>query len=354
MRVAITADLHLTTWQEHPERFNALGNILAEMERLGAADLIVAGDIFDASQNNYGELEALCRDPKYRGVHFHFIRGNHDCRFGRSAVVSKNVTIYEAPALICIGDADCPFLFVPYEPARTMGERLAEFQGQLPPDRWILIGHGDWSGQLRTRNECEPGVYMPLTQRDIQLFRPAHAVLGHIHAPIDLAPVHYPGSPCPMDITETGRRRFLIYDTSHRSITPVTIPSDVIYFNETFTVLPLEDDLTHLEGAIRQRIASWDLSDDECDKVQIRVRVRGYCADRLGLQERLGASLSRFRLHKDEPPDITEVSIAAPGQALLAQRVQERIMEIDISGMAHSPDRDDIVLAALKLVYGEK
>ena len=32
MRIAVTADVHLRTRQDHPERYNALGNIFEQQE----------------------------------------------------------------------------------------------------------------------------------------------------------------------------------------------------------------------------------------------------------------------------------------------------------------------------------
>jgi exonuclease SbcD len=195
---------------------------------------------------------------------------------------------------------------------------------------------------------------MPLTQKDILLFRPAFAILGHIHAAIDRTPVYYPGSPCPMDITETGHRRFLIYDSALRNVTPVRVPAEQLYFNETFTVLPLDDDLAHIRDAVEARIKAWGLQDDEVEKVRVRVRVRGYCSDRIALQETLRASLKPFRFYDEQPPDIAAVSSADPERIDLAKRVLERITETDMSDIYCQPDRDDVFLAALKLIYGEQ
>ena len=47
MKIAITADLHLTTKKEHPERFNALKEILEHLRRENVPPLIIAGDLFD-------------------------------------------------------------------------------------------------------------------------------------------------------------------------------------------------------------------------------------------------------------------------------------------------------------------
>ncbi|MCH7720116.1 MAG: hypothetical protein IH988_03880 [Planctomycetes bacterium] len=50
---------------------------------------------------------------------------------------------------------------------------------------------------------------MPLTRADLETHNPSLTLLGHIHAPYDGPPIYYPGSPCPIDMSETGLRRFL-------------------------------------------------------------------------------------------------------------------------------------------------
>ena len=45
MKIAITADLHLHS--NHPERRDALEDILQQINSEGISDLIIAGDLFD-------------------------------------------------------------------------------------------------------------------------------------------------------------------------------------------------------------------------------------------------------------------------------------------------------------------
>ena len=78
MKLALTADIHLTSRAEHPERFAALENILDQMSASAISILIVAGDLFDASSKNYAELEEICKRPVYRDIEFLIIPGNHD------------------------------------------------------------------------------------------------------------------------------------------------------------------------------------------------------------------------------------------------------------------------------------
>ena len=52
MKIAITADVHLKTGQEYPERYNALKDILDVLANEDIHTLIIAGDLFDAGSQN--------------------------------------------------------------------------------------------------------------------------------------------------------------------------------------------------------------------------------------------------------------------------------------------------------------
>jgi len=76
VRLAVTADVHLRTRQDHPERNNALENIFEQIEAEGICTFIIAGDLFDEHFCTYLEFERLCR--AHPSVHVHIIPGNHD------------------------------------------------------------------------------------------------------------------------------------------------------------------------------------------------------------------------------------------------------------------------------------
>ena len=214
MKIAITADLHLTLRKKHPERFHALEDILDQCVSGGIRHLIIAGDLFDAESQNYQEFDALVKKGAYKRIQWLIIPGNHDSGFKEASITAENVTIFSQPLPYRFDDLlSLPFLFVPYQKNTNMGEIISAFRSELKPDRWILIGHGDWMAGIREPNPLEPGIYMPLTRTDLISYKPGRVILGHIHKPADSENVHYTGSPCPLDISETGRRRFLIIDS---------------------------------------------------------------------------------------------------------------------------------------------
>lgn len=351
MKVAITADVHLTTRNEHPERFHALIKILRDAKNEGVSHLIIAGDLFDASRQTYNEFEALCQRVKDSGMQFTIIPGNHDPTINNQTIVGDNINIISTPTLQEI--AGRTFLFVPYRHNETMGDVLAEFADKLPPDKWILVGHGDWSDSWRMPNSTEPGVYMPLTRRDISAYRPARVFLGHIHRFLDQPPVHYVGSPCGLDITETGRRRYLIYETDSNQVVPQTIETDAIYFNEQFVILPGQYELAYLEQQIASKKQAWNLTPSEQERVRIRIRVRGYSTDRKAVRDLLSEAFQGFRFYRDEEPDISEVfSATDPERDYLARAALAQLETLSWPFGKDEPQPDEVVLATLHLLYG--
>jgi DNA repair exonuclease SbcCD nuclease subunit len=71
MRIAITADLHLTSRAKAPQRYAAFEDILAQAIEMHIETILIAGDVFDASLRDYSEFDALCQDPNYRHLQFH-------------------------------------------------------------------------------------------------------------------------------------------------------------------------------------------------------------------------------------------------------------------------------------------
>lgn len=355
MRIALTADVHLTTRSEHPGRFEALEDVLKGAKEEGAQVVVIAGDLFDAARRGYADFEAMCRDQRFANLRILVIPGNHDPDLSQGAIAAKNVEVITEPQLLSLQGQGPEVLLIPYEPQKTMGEQISPFKDRLTEKRWVLIGHGDWTEGVRAPNPYEPGVYMPLTRRDIEAYQPGKVLLGHVHLPLDREPVYYPGSPHPMDITETGPRRFLLLDTDTFEVIPRRVKANVIYFDERLVVMPVEDEGRYLQDQIERRIERWGLDAGDRAKVRVRVRVAGYSSDRKALAEILEQSYSTYRYYEDNPPDISGVSISSdPDRKYIAERARSWIGGLEWPGGPEEPSRDDILLAALQVIYGGK
>lgn len=355
MQIAVTADLHLTQRKKHPERFHALEDILKQCAARGIRHLIIAGDLFDAESQNYREIDALAKKDPYKEIQWLIIPGNHDCGFRASHLTADNVTVFSEPTLYPFDLMSLPFLFVPFQKGPSMGEVISAFRSELKQDHWILIGHGDWAPGIREPNPLEPGVYMPLTRTDLKSYKPSQVILGHIHKPTVSENVYYTGSPCPLDINETGRRRFLIVDSETGTVQEQTVHSEAIYFNEPFYIYPVSDETVYIREKIASRITTWQLSDEEYSQVRVRVRLQGYSSDIRKLKATVEECFEGFQFYDLDGPDLSQVGLSDDlDKAEIARQTAQWIRELKCPSGNHEPSKEKILLAALATIYQEK
>ena len=352
MKLAITADNHLTSQEKNPERFNTFENILTQMLEMKIEHLIIAGDLFDASLRNYSEFEKVCKDSKYNQIQIYIIPGNHDEDINDKWFTAKNVHIFTQPTIHRFNQQSPTFLFLPYEANMTMGKRVAEQIENLPNGSWILIGHGDFSDRLREGNAYESGVYMPLMRKDLQTYQPLKVFLGHIHIPTNIQTVYFTGSPCGLNITEMGYRRFLVYDIETNDVDSIKVDTNIIYLDETLTILPVEDEKKYLRDKIMERISRWKIGEKDKAKVQIRLKVNGYSSNKKELMETIKSTLEGYPLYAE--PDLDEVNIAIDStRSQIAMNVQKRIENLEWVNSSSEPEinKEQILLAALKTIF---
>lgn len=352
MKIAITADNHLTTNEKHPDRFAVIDDVFRKCGKLGVELLIIAGDLFDQSLQNYADFEAIyqkCRPERLQTV---VIPGNHDPELTNEAIALDGLTVCSETKLLPL-DNHMWILLIPYLGEKTMGEEIAPFADQLPSTDWILIGHGDWADGLHSPNPYETGVYMPLTRSDLHAYSPTKVFLGHIHLPYDGDRVHYPGSPCPLNVNETGLRRFLIFDTNSRKVSSQRVDSPRVYFNEQFVMLPVEDEIGYLQDIIKDRIEGWNLPKGWEERVHIRAQVKGYAADRSAVVEAVQEAFKSYKFYDEGDASFDELYHKVdPNRAHIARQVQQWIEELDWCDDPSEPTKDDILVEALKVIYG--
>ncbi len=353
MKIAITADIHLKAGKECPERFNALKNIFDQVVSEGINELIIAGDLFDAQSQDYSLFDNLCADKKYAAINIYVIPGNHDPMLNQKYFSAGNIKIFEGPGFLEFNGTPSRFFLIPYHRNKTMGEIIAKYKDSLS-GQWVLIGHGDYLSGIKNPNTYESGVYMPLSRTDIEFYEPFRAILGHIHKKMEAGKVFYPGSPCGMDINETGRRSFMILDLNDMNISTKTVKTDVLYFNESLIALPSENEFEDIKNKVTGLKKSWELSREEISGTRIRLKVRGYTSDRKELVRVLGEVLSGLTYYNDEGPDISEVLLFNdPERIGIIDRVKKQIDEVADENGYDLYRRDLIIEQALAIILKE-
>lgn len=356
MKIAVTADLHLKLRKECPERWNALTSIINQMLGEGIKTLIITGDLFDKESQNYSEFDEFCKQIKDKQITFYIIPGNHDSGISpKYFTASNNIKIFNEPKILQLGEPPLDFFFLPYISDKSMGEIIAKYKDKdTLSERWVLIGHGDYLGSSRLPNPYEPGIYMPLSRTDIDYYKPAKAILGHIHKKMGLGKVFYGGSPCGLDINETGKRSFLILDTNNLDIISKTVDTDYIFFNETIIALPTENEFDFIKNKILDIIKKWGLTESEISKARIRLKIKGYTSDKKQLEAVIKETLTNIAFYNNEEPDLTEVDVFNdPERISIVEKVKEEIEKLERDFGNEQTNKDDILEQALKIVLKE-
>ncbi len=350
MKLAITADVHLSKKGDHPERYSALGDILAQLKKGKIDTLIIAGDLFDSGYQDYSNFEELCK--AYKKIKIHIIPGNHDPGISSKAIVADNINIYTSTAAVEFDGVH--FIFIPYLEKSGMGENLAGLEYSISRIRWVLIGHGDFYGGLKERNSYEAGTYMPLYRKDLDRLNPWKVFLGHIHKPSNYKNLYYPGSPCGLDINETGARRYLVFETSSGIVTPRTVNTEVIYFKEKFVIIPGSDEIPILRASAEARIKSWSLAKKDKGKARIRISATGYSSDRDAVLNALREVFTGYTFFKDEEPDISTLKYTGDSRrSAIAEKTTRMIEEMKWNFGGDEPELDRVIEAALSVIYSE-
>jgi exonuclease SbcD len=353
VKIALTADLHLTTPAENPERFQTLAAILQECGRKKIQLLIIAGDLFDQDRTSYMDFERAYREHRPQNLRTIIIPGNHDLNLKPGHLACEGLVVYAEPVLQPLNE-DGKILFLPYQPQHTMGEAIALFADQLQAERWILVSHGDWTAGTKAPDPYEKGTYMPLTRVDLQTYHPELVFLGHIHLPQSDGQVWYPGSPCPINPGETGLRRFLILDTSSGEVSSETIDSPLVYFRERFVMLPLENGLELLENEIAASIKDWNLPAGWENRLQLLIEVCGTSlSPRVEVQQKVRSAYKGFSFYQDKDPDLDQLTYNPdPDRAEIARRFALWLDDLEWETGSRRPTRSQILEAGLRIIYG--
>jgi len=354
MRIAITADFHLREKDETPERYKTLENMLASLERLGIRKLIICGDTFDKGFSNYSDFEKSCGN--HPEIEVLLIPGNHDAQIEQRFFASRQIRVFDKPAVESIDDFTV--VFIPYKEGQTMDMHVAQVKGSAClPEKWILIGHGEYITKNRVVNPAEPDAYMFISGAAIEEYKPAKVILGHIHKPSEIGRVVYPGSPYPIDVTETGKRRFIIYDSQTNQVEEVAASTDRIYFVESIMIFPGEREVDHALEKIDAAVTKWNLSEDELKRVRLRLHVIGYCTDKPKLEEALRDRLEErgIELYEKDGLDLSDLRVAVEldeEKRAILDKASGLLDELPLEGFLDSRDR--IVERMMELVIEGK
>jgi hypothetical protein len=158
-----------------------------------------------------------------------------------------------------------------------------------------------------------------------------------------------------LDISETGLRRFLILDTESGQITTHRVECPLLYFDESFLLLPTEAGMDNMLEDIQRRISDWRLPEGWSDRVQVRLNIHGVSEiSRQKIFEEVSQAFSGFKFFRDQGPDMTNLfHDKDPDRADISTKFTNWLKGIDWSPeQPGDPSEDQILQAAFKIIYG--
>ena len=351
MKLAITADLHLGTRAAYPERYDALQDVLQKCKQNNVQILIIAGDLFDKDTNNPSPFEQEVAKAQCTGMEIIILPGNHDPNLSQSQFANPAIRVLQSGSWLNSQGISKRIFLLPYTTGTSMGTELAKHV-QISDTPFVLISHGDWLGGTQAPNLLEPGSYMPLRSADVRRYRPEKVFLGHIHIPSPIGQVMYTGSPCPLDITETGARSFLIYDAENGDVKRIPVDSGVLNFIHKIAIIPGDDEIQTALARLSSFIDSQMLPAGVISGVNFRLILTGTCRNKQELVKRLRADLEGRGFRSTETlPD----ALSASNDPVLESLAEKVLGLIEQQGINHPdyPSKTDVAAAALHILYGE-
>ena len=273
MRFLVTADLHLSA--DHPERQEALEDVV----RIGVQEdidyLLIAGDMFDAGVD-VDEVKTGIRDLfSDNDFQTFVIPGNHDeDAFRDEDYFGDDIQVLSEQPFEQVDLGDVQLLAMPFVEG-SFGDYVDDLHAATEDDALnILMLHGTLS-TTTGKVFGEESRYLPFTPEQLLETGADYVFAGHIHSSPtkrsfggDACVFAYPGSPVSITTKETDRRGAWLFETDEDELREIVVDS-AYYVREELDLSPGEAEakLENLEDR---------LADRNLDKATLLVEPAGF------------------------------------------------------------------------------
>lgn len=270
MKIVHTADVHLAS--DHPERMEALQEVLKICEDEKADLLLITGDLFDQNVNVEDiktDLRPIFSDNTFETF---VIPGNHDnSAFRQEDYFGDDIEVLdERPYEKKVFD-DLNIVALPYtdknfsELIEPLSEAREENKKNIMMIHCTLAGASGGFG--------EESKYMPVEPSELIQTGYDYVLSGHIHSSATRKSYEntvfaYSGSPVSISSSETGRREVWVLDTEEGSMKTRELDT-FHYFRQELEMLPGEE-----ENALKT--LEMNLDGKDLDQASVIVKAKGF------------------------------------------------------------------------------
>lgn len=270
MKIVHTADVHLASG--HPERMEALKEVLEVCRDEDADLLLITGDLFDQNVN----VEDIKTDlrPLFSDNSFHtlVIPGNHDnSAFRQEDYFGDDIEVLDERPYEKKVFEDLNIVALPYTDKEfsDMIEPLSEAREANKKN--VLMIHCTLAGA--SGGFGEESKYLPVEPAELVQTGYDYVLSGHIHSSAtrksyDNTVFAYSGSPVSISSSETGKREVWLLDTEKETMETRELET-FHYVTEDLEILPGE------EEKILDRLEK-NLEDRDLEEASVIVTVNGF------------------------------------------------------------------------------
>ncbi|WP_414837432.1 metallophosphoesterase family protein [Candidatus Nanosalina sp. VS9-1] len=269
MRIVHTADVHLSP--DHPERFEALEQVVEKCGDEDADLLLITGDLFDKNVDIEGlktDLRPLFSDNSFQTL---VIPGNHDnSAFRREDYFGDDLEVLTDRPYSSKVFGDVNIVALPYteksfsELVEPLSEAVEEGKTNILMIHCTLAGNSGGFGDEER--------YLPVKPQELVRTGFDYVLAGHIHSSatrrkFGATTFAYSGSPVSISSSETGKRKIWLLDTDEGM---ETRELDTFYcINESGSILPGE------EEELKDKITG-DLEQKDLGKASVILELDGF------------------------------------------------------------------------------
>jgi len=274
VKIVHTADVHLS--QDHPERMEALEEIVDLCEEEKADLLLITGDLFDANVNIEDlktEVRPLFSENSFQTL---VIPGNHDkSAFRQEDYFGEDIEVLQDKPYSQKLLDDVNIVALPYT-SEAFSELIQPLSEAIEEDREnIMMVHCTLAGA--SGGFGDETTYLPVRPSEIVQTGFDYVLAGHIHSSATRktfgeTTFAYSGSPVSISSSETGTREVWILETG-KGLETREIDTEY-YIREEKELLPGEEEKVQDE-------VEEDLEEKDLGKASVEIKLEGFTGEKV-------------------------------------------------------------------------
>ena len=323
--------------------FDAFRRCLAAAVEHDVDAITIGGDLWEDEHVTVNTRRAVAHELRQLGIPVLIVTGNHDPLLGGGAYArtewSNNVHVFGTEGITEKTVGTLSVWGISWGASALSSSFLQAPIGLDSSRVNLLLLHGT---ATPVAFFAEDAAYCPFAPGDVRAAGFARCLAGHIHAGSDDGTVAYPGSPEPLDWSETGQHAYLLVDVEGHNVTVTPYAVNTRSYLESIVDCTGAASSSEIEQRVERQV---EVDPNLCLSVRlVGAVVPGCRVSTDALAARLRPSLAAIRVADltFDDVNIDEIVARASVDGAFARRIQLRLLDAEAR-------QDELEMQRLKL-----